>query len=118
MASRPIIRNAVDDTHRKCEFCGKIFAVRGANSQAVFCSARCADRYVGFTKDAGESVKKNNPEVKGCLLPCPSERCKKLCAKCGWNESVHAKRIRRIRSGGLVEDDDGIRRLHIYGRDY
>lgn len=30
------------------------------------------------------------------------------CKRCGWNVRVHAERVKRIRSGGLKQDENGL----------
>lgn len=32
----------------------------------------------------------------------------KRCKNCGWNVHVHAERIKRIRKGGLRQDENGL----------
>ena len=35
------------------------------------------------------------------------------CTHCGWNPEEHSSRVDTINNGGLQEDYDGLKRLHI-----
>lgn len=39
--------------------------------------------------------------------------CGHDCAVCGWNPEVRDERVRRIRNGGMEQDERGRRRLKL-----
>ena len=52
------------------------------------------------------------------IIPCEhhqSINCVKRskCARCGWYPIEHAVRVYAIRNGGMVQDKDGLKRLHV-----
>ncbi len=53
------------------------------------------------------------PAVPGCLLGkrretgCIGESCR----RCGWNVAEHKRRVKTMRTEGLTEGPDGLKRL-------
>ena len=49
--------------------------------------------------------------IEGCILK--KRKCDGDCIACGWNISVSASRMHRLRENGLIQGSDGLMRANL-----